>query len=176
MGALGDALALGEQGRFGRASTLGDLAGLVSGDQRTALGGVTEIGGARRSDLGAAGSLSLGSDEARNSYLAARGSEGVGRAQVGLGRAELNFDRERFYDPFARISAYNNALGIYSPYGTETTQGMDRRSMSPAQYSSPYGGALVGAAIGGQAGAAYQQRQGGGYTSADTAALMGTHF
>lgn len=159
-GLLQDALGLGEQGRFGKASTLGDLAGLVSGDQRSALGGVSDIAGSRRGDLGAAGSLSLGSDEARNSFLAARGSESVGHSQVGLGRAELAFDKEKFYDPFARISAYTSILGnTYGPYGTESTQGRDTRSTAPPAYSSPYGSVLTGAAIGGKVGGAYQSRR-----------------
>jgi hypothetical protein len=158
-GYLGDMLGLGEQGRFGKASTLGDLAGLVSGDQRSALGGVTDIGAARRGDLGAAGQLALGSDEARNSYLAARGSESVGRGNIGLGRAELAFDREKFYDPFARLSSYTSILGnLYGPYGSETTQGRDTRSSSPPAYASPAGAALTGAAIGGQMAGAYQSR------------------
>jgi len=167
-GYLGDMLGLGEQGRFGKASTLGDLAGLVSGDQRSALGGVTDIGAARRGDLGAAGQLALGSDEARNSYLAARGSEAVGRGNIGLGRAELAFDREKFYDPFARISAYEDILSSYAPYGSETTQGRDARSSSPPAYASPAGAALTGAAIGGQMAGAYQSRSRPVYSTGQT--------
>lgn len=179
-GFLQDALGLGEQSRFGRAGALGDLAGLVSTDQRAALGGVTDIGGARRSDLGAAGQLALGSDEARNSYLAARGSESIGRGNIGLGRAELNFDREKFYDPFARISAYTGILGdLYGPYGSETTQGRDTRSASPPAYASPAGAALTGAAIGGQVGGAYQSSRRSAPASGqtwNTGGVGGTYF
>jgi len=164
MGFLQDALQLGEQGRFGRAGALGDLAGIVSGDQRSSLAGVSDIGGARRGDLGAAGSLSLGSDEARNSFLAARGSESVGRANVSLGRAQLGFDRERFYDPLNRTATYTDIINsIYGGLGSETTSGRDTRSSSPPAFASPYGAGLTGAAIGGQIGAMYNDRRRAGY-------------
>jgi hypothetical protein len=155
-GMWGDALGLGQQGRTASAGALGDLAGLTSADQRAAFEGVNALGASRRGDLGAAGDLSLGSDVARNAFLAARGQESVGRAQVGLGRQQLAFDRERFYDPFARTSAYADIVNsLYGGFGSESTTGRDTRSQAPPAYSSPLGAALTGAAVGGQLAGAY---------------------
>lgn len=159
MGALGDMLGLGEQGRFGRAGALGDLAGLVSGDQRTALAGVTDIGAGRRGDLGAAGDLSLGSDVARNQFIGNANQLRAAQIAGGNQRAELAFERERFYDPFSRLSAYTDIMGsLYGGLGSETTAGRDMRSTSPPAFTSPIGAGLTGAAIGGQVGAAYKPR------------------
>lgn len=173
LGMWGDALGLGQQGRTASAGALGDLAGLTSADQRAALEGINALGGSRRADLGAAGELSLGSDAARNQFAAARGSERVGMAGVNLGSRELAFDRERFYDPFARISAYGDALNSFSgAYGSETTSGRDTRSTPPPAYSSPWGAALTGAAIGGQLGGSFQSaRRPTAGDAAQTAAL-----
>lgn len=159
MGMWGDALGLGQQGRTARAGALGDLASLTSGDQRSALASIPELTGSRRSDLAAAGDLSLGSDVARNQFVSSGNQLAAARAQVGLGRAELAFDRERFYDPFARISAYGDALNsFYGGYGSERTQGQDQRSQSPAPYSSPLGAGLTGAAVGGSLAGAFKRR------------------
>ncbi len=156
-GMWGDSIGLGQQGRTSAAGALGDLAGMTSADQQAALQGVNALGASRRGDLGTAGDLSLGADAGRNSYLAAQRQQQVGNAQVNLGRGQLNFDRERFYDPFARISAYGDALNsFYGGLGSEHTVGTDKRAMSPAAFSSPYGGALQGAALGGQTAGAFQ--------------------
>lgn len=166
LGMWGDAIRTGQQGRAGSASALGNLSGQYSADQQGALQGVNALGASRRADLTAAGDLSLGSDQARTSYgvgiAGANASRAVGMANVNLGQQELAFRRDQFNDPLSRISAFSNALnGLTGAYGTETTQGSDRRSMSPAPYQNPYGSALQGAAIGGQVASAYNNRGGG---------------
>lgn len=165
LGLWSEALGMGQQGRTATAGALGNLASLTSDDLNQAVAGVNALGGSRRGDLAAAGDLSLGSDVARNQYLAARGNERVGMAGVNLGSRELAFDRERFYDPFARISAYGDALNaFYGGYGSETTRGRDTRATSPPAYGNPWGAAASGAALGGQIGSSfggsYQQRGG----------------
>lgn len=160
LGMWGDAIRTGQQGRAGTASALGNLSGQYSADQQGALQGVNALGASRRADLTAAGDLSLGSDQARTSYgvgmAGANASRAVGMANVNLGQQELAFRRDQFNDPLSRISAFSNALnGLTGAYGTETTQGSDRRSQSPAPYQNPYGSALQGAAVGGQIASAY---------------------
>lgn len=166
LGMWGDAIRTGQQGRAGSASALGNLSGQYSADQQGALQGVNALGASRRADLTAAGDLSLGSDQTRTSYgvgmAGANASRAVGMANVNLGQQELAFRRDQFNDPLSRISAFSNALnGLTGAYGTETTQGSDRRSMSPAPYQNPYGSALQGAAVGGQVASAYNTRGGG---------------
>jgi len=160
MGLFQDALQLGEQSRFGRAGALGDLAALTSSDQRSALQGVNDLAGSRRADVGAAGELSLGSDQARNQFIASQNQLRAAQIAGGNQRADLAFERERFYDPFARIGAYTDITNsLYGGYGSEETHGRDTRSTPPPAYSSPLGAALQAGAIGAQAGAAYQPRK-----------------
>lgn len=158
MGMWGDSIGMGQQGRTASAGALGDLAGMTSADQQAALQGVNALGASRRGDLGAAGDLSLGADSNRNNYTAAQRQQQAANASVNLGRQQLGFDRERFYDPFARISAYGNALNtFYGGYGSETTQGMDRRSQGTQLAPSVAGAGLQGAAAGAQIGMMFNQ-------------------
>jgi hypothetical protein len=156
LGMWGDALGMGQQGRSGRAAALGDLAGLTSEDQRFAFSGVNDLAGSRRGDIGVAGDISLGADSNRNAFRASENSLAGVRAGVNLGRAQLGFDKERFYDPLSRTGAYADVLnGLYGGYGSERTVGQDTRASGGAGYSSPYGAAMTGAALGGQIGSQY---------------------
>jgi hypothetical protein len=160
LGMWGNAIQTGQQGRAGTASALGNLSGQYSADQQASLSGVNALGASRRSDLTAAGDLSLGSDQARTSYgvgmAGANASRAVGLANVNLGQNQLNFAQNQFYDPLTRLGAYGNVLnGLTGAYGTETTQGQDQRSMAPPAYANPYGAALSGAAAGGAIASAY---------------------
>jgi hypothetical protein len=104
-----------------------------------------------------AGGLSLGSDQARNTW---QGNENqlrgtlagasVGRANVNLGRQQLAFDRERWsHDvPLTDIARYQGIVSAaYDPFSSQRDLGYDRRSQSPT-YVSPAGQALSGAAAG----------------------------
>jgi hypothetical protein len=156
MGMWGDALGMGQQGRSGRAAALGDLAGLTSEDQRFAFSGVNDLGGSRRGDVGVAGDISLGADSNRNAFRASENNLAGVRAGVNLGRAELGFDKERFYDPLSRTGAYADVLnGLFGGYGSERTVGQDQRAAGGGGYSSPWGAAMTGAALGGQIGSQY---------------------
>ena len=156
LGMWGDALGMGQQGRSGRAAALGDLAGLASEDQRAAFGGVNDLGESHRGDIGVAGDISLGADSNRNAFRASENNLAGVRAGVNLGRAELGFDKERFYDPLSRTGAYADVLnGLFGGYGSERTVGQDTRSAGGAGYSSPWGAAMTGAALGGQLGSQY---------------------
>lgn len=156
LGMWGEALGMGQQGRSGRAAALGDLAGLTSEDQRFAFSGVNDLAGSRRADLGAAGELSLGADANRNAFRASENQLAGVRAGVNLGRAELGFAQEQFYDPLGRTAKFADIInGFYGGYGSETTVGQDQRGAGGAGYSSPWGAAMTGAALGGQVGSAY---------------------
>jgi hypothetical protein len=156
LGMWGDALGMGQQGRSGRAAALGDLAGLTSEDQRFAFSGVNDLAGSRRGDIGVAGDISLGADSNRNAFRASENNLAGVRAGVNLGRAQLGFDKERFYDPLSRTGAYADVLnGLYGGYGSERTVGQDQRAAGGGGYSSPWGAAMTGAALGGQIGSQY---------------------
>lgn len=156
LGALGSALSLGEEGRYGTAQGLGNLASLFSSDQKTALGGINDLAASRRGDLSAAGQLSLGSDQTQNSLKSAAMSANASRANV---NSQIAWQQQQFYDPFTRLSDYTSILGgLYGGYGSETQQGTDTRAGGGAGYTSPFGAALSGAAIGGQLAGAYRQQ------------------
>jgi hypothetical protein len=157
LGALGSALQLGEEGRYGTATNLGSLANLFSGDQKTALGGINDLAASRRGDLSAAGQLALGSDQTQNSRAAAAMSANASRANT---NAQIAWQQQQFYDPFTRLQDYTQILGnLYGGYGSQTEQGTDTRAGGGAGYVSPFGSALQGAAIGGQLGSAFNNRQ-----------------
>lgn len=163
LGALGDALKLGEEGRYGTATNLGSLANLFSGDQKTALGGISDLAASRRGDLSAAGQLSLGSDQTQNSLRAAGIAANTSRS---IANNALNWQKQQFYDPLSRIGQFNDILnGDFGAYGTEHTQGTDTRAAGGGGAVSPFSAALGGAAIGGQIGSMYnrQQQPQGGY-------------
>jgi len=162
LGALGNALQLGEEGRFGTAQGLGNLASLFSSDQKAALGGINDLAASRRGDLSAAGALSLGSDQAQNQLREAGISANASRANV---NAQLGWQRQQFYDPLSRLGQFNDIMnGAFGNSGSVHTEGLDTRAGGGAGYVSPFAGALGGAAIGGQIGSLYnnRQQQGGG--------------
>lgn len=170
LGMWGDALKTGQSGRAGTASALGNLSSLYSNDQQHALAGVNDLGTSRRSDVTAAGQLSLGSDQSRNTFIGNADQLRAAQISGGNQRAALKFQEQQFYDPLTRLSAYSNVLGgLYGGQGSETTKGTDTRSQSPPAYVNPYGAALTGAAVGGQIGTAYQNPYGssGTYNSRD---------
>lgn len=153
LGALGSSLQLGEEGRYGASQQLGNLAGLFSSDQKAALGGINDLAASRRGDLSAAGQLALGSDQTQNSRASAAMAANASRANT---NAQIQWQQQQFYDPFTRLSDYTSILGgLYGGYGTETQQGVNQGAAAP--YSSPWGSALQGAAIGGQLAGAYRQ-------------------
>lgn len=155
LGALGNALSLGEEGRYGTAQGLGNLASLFSSDQKAALGGINDLAASRRGDLSAAGQLSLGSDQTQNSLKSAAMSANASRANV---NSQIAWQQQQFYDPFTRLGDYTSILGgLYGGYGSQTEQGTDTRAGGGAGYTSPFGAALSGAAIGGQLGGLYHQ-------------------
>lgn len=157
LGALGSALQLGEEGRYGTAQGLGNLASLFSGDQKSALGGINDLAASRRGDLSAAGQLALGSDQTQNARAAAAMSANASRYNT---NAQIGWQKEQFYDPFTRLGDYTQILGgLYGGYGSQTEQGTDTRAGGGAAYVSPFGSALQGAAIGGQLGSAFNNRQ-----------------
>lgn len=161
LGALGSALQLGEEGRFGTAQGLGNLASLFSSDQKAALGGINDLAASRRGDLSAAGALSLGSDQAQNSLREAGISANASRANV---NAQLGWQRQQFYDPLSRLGQFNDIMnGAFGNSGSVHTEGTDTRAGGGAGYVSPFAGALGGAAIGGQLGSTInKQKQSGG--------------
>lgn len=157
LGALGNALSLGEEGRFGTAQGLGNLASLFSSDQKAALGGINDLAASRRGDLSAAGQLALGSDTSQNNLKSSAMSANASRANV---NAQLAWQQQQFYDPLSRLGQFNDIMnGAFGNSGTVTTQGTDTRNSGGAAYSSPFGAALGGAAIGGQLGSLYNNRQ-----------------
>lgn len=157
LGMWGDALKTGQTGRAGTASALGNLSSLYSNDQQAAAAGINTLGTSRRNDVEAAGQLSLGSDQARNTYIGNADQLRAAQISGGNQRAALQFQQQQFYDPLTRLAAYSNVLGgLYGGQGSETTKGTDTRSQSPPAYINPYGAALTGAAVGGQIGTAYQ--------------------
>lgn len=153
LGALGNALQLGEEGRYGTATNLGSLANLFSSDQKTALGGINDLAASRRNDLSAAGQLALGSDSSQNNLRSSAMSANASRANV---NAQLAWQQQQFYDPLSRLGQFNDIMnGAFGNSGSVTTQGTDTRNSGGAAYSSPFGAALGGAAIGGQLGSMY---------------------
>lgn len=157
LGALGNALQLGEEGRFGTAQGLGNLASLFSSDQKAALGGINDLAASRRGDLSAAGALSLGSDQAQNQLREAGISANASRANV---NAQLGWAKQQFYDPLSRLGQFNDIMnGAFGNTGSVHTEGTDTRAGGGAGYVSPFGAALGGAAIGGQYGAMFNNRQ-----------------
>lgn len=157
LGALGNALSLGEEGRFGTAQGLGNLASLFSSDQKAALGGINDLAASRRGDLSAAGQLSLGSDSSQNNL---RSSSMAANASRYATSAPLAWQQQQFYDPLSRLGQFNDIMnGAFGNSGTVTTQGTDTRNSGGAAYSSPFGAALGGAAIGGQLGAMYNNNR-----------------
>lgn len=170
LGDWGNALQTGASERTATASNLGNLSGQFSNDQQAANAGIQALGTSRRNDVEAAGQLSLGSDQARNTYIGNADQLRAAQISGGNQRAALNFQEQQFYDPLTRLSAYSNVLGgLYGGQGSETTKGTDTRSQSPPAYVNPYGAALTGAAVGGQIGTAYQNSYGtsGTYNSRD---------
>lgn len=160
-GQLGNSVGMAQQGLQGTASDLGNLSSGFSSDQQNAAAGVNALAGSRRSDLAAAGDLSLGSDNARNSYISSQNQLKASLAntnmQRGVANAQLGWQQQQFYDPLNRTLAYGNALGLfYGGLGSETTQGLDRRSQSPAPFTNAAGAGLQGAALGAQVGSLYQ--------------------
>lgn len=160
-GQLGNSVGMAQQGLQGTASDLGNLSSGYSSDQQNAAAGVNALAGSQRSDLAAAGDLSLGSDRARNDYISSQNSLRASLAntnmQRGVANAQLGWQQQQFYDPLNRTLAYGNALGLfYGGLGSETTQGLDRRSQSPAPFTNAAGAGLQGAALGAQVGSLYQ--------------------
>lgn len=160
-GQLGNSVGMAQQGLQGTASDLGNLSSGFSSDQQNAAAGVNALAGSQRSDLVAAGDLSLGSDNARNSYISSQNQLKASLAntnmQRGVANAQLGWQQQQFYDPLNRTLAYGNALGLfYGGLGSETTQGLDRRSQSPAPFTNAAGAGLQGAALGAQVGSLYQ--------------------
>lgn len=160
-GMWGDALGLSQQGRAASAGALGDLAAGLSTDQRYALGGINDLAAGRRGDLGVAGDLSLGADSNRTSYTAAQRQQQASNAATRVGANSLAFDRERFYDPLNRLGQYSDLMNaFYGGLGSERTVGTDTRSGGAiAPYSSPWGAAASGAALGLSVGQQYGQRK-----------------
>lgn len=127
-----------------RTSGMGSLADMFSQDQRHALSGVPDITGLGMRDWGAAGQFSLGADNARNDFTSSQNSRAVGMAGVGLGRQQLAFDRERFYDPLARLGQYTDIVnGASGAYGTRTETGTDTRAQSPTYVPNEWGQAAA---------------------------------
>ncbi|HEY3491999.1 MAG TPA: hypothetical protein VGK43_03545, partial [Solirubrobacterales bacterium] len=127
---------------------------------KAALAGVNDITAGRRGDLGLAGELSLGADSNRNDFRASENSLAGVRAGVNLGNRQLAFDREQFYDPFSRLGKFADIQNsLFGGLGSETTTGRDTRASGGASYSSPWGAAMTGAALGGQIGSAYGNRR-----------------
>lgn len=157
MEALGNAIGMGQNMQQFRASGMGSLAEGFSGDQRNALNASPDIATMGQSGWLNAGGLSLGSDQARNTWqgnanqlAAARASASVGRANVNLGQQQLAFDRERWgHDvPLRDIAAYQSIIsGAYDPFSSQRDLGYDRRNSSPS-YTNPAAAAISGGAAG----------------------------
>ena len=176
LGALGSALQLGEEGRYGASQQLGNLVGLFSSDQKAALGGINDLAASRRGDLSAAGQLALGSDQTQNSLRAAGIAANTSRS---IANNALNWQKQQFYDPLSRIGQFNDILnGDFGAYGSEHTYGTDTRAGGGAAAVSPFSAALGGAAIGGQIGSMYNNRQQqpqGGYDVTGGGFVTGPH-
>lgn len=157
MEALSNAVGMGLNTNQFRASGMGSLAEGFSADQRNALNASPDVATMGQSGWLNAGGLSLGSDQARNTWqgnanqlAAARASAGVGRANVNLGQQQLAFDRERWgHDvPLTDLARYQSIVSAaYDPFSTQHDLGYDRRGSSPS-YVNPAGQALAGAAAG----------------------------
>jgi hypothetical protein len=175
LNALGNAVGMGvQQGQF-RTSGMGSLAEGFSADLRAAAGDAGTTNALGQQGYLSAGGLSLGSDQARNSYISAQNQLRAAQISGGNQRAALNFDIYRYNReaPMSDLARYSDIINsMYGGYGagSQTTQGWDLRNQSPA-YVSPGGQAIAGGVAGYQLGnQIYNTYQGGG-----GGAPMGTH-
>ncbi len=150
MEALGNAIGMGQNMQQFRASGMGSLAEGFSGDQRNALNAAPDIATMGQSGWLNAGGLSLGSDQARNSWQGSQNQLAASRANVGLGRDQLAFDRQRWeHDvPLTDIARYQSIVSAaYDPFSSQRDYGYDRRA-GQAPYQNVAGQTLAGAAAG----------------------------
>jgi hypothetical protein len=150
MEALGNAIGMGQNMQQFRASGMGSLAEGFSNDQRNALNASPDIATMGQSGWLNAGGLSLGSDQARNSWQGSQNQLAASRANVGLGRDQLAFDRERWaHDvPLTDIARYQSIISAaYDPFSSQRDFGYDRRA-GQAPYQNVAGQTLAGAAAG----------------------------
>lgn len=154
LGALGNAVGMGvQQGQF-RSSGMGTLADGFSADQRAAAGDAGTTAGLGQAGYLAAGGLSLGGDQARNTYIGNANQLRAAQIAGGNARAALQF-QEYTYNreaPLADTARYADILNAaYGNYGSQTTQGFDGRSQTPS-YVNPTSQAIAGGVAGYQLG------------------------
>ncbi len=159
--ALGSAVGMGQrQGEF-KTSAMGSLADLYSQDQRFSLGATPDITGLGMRDWTAAGQLSLGSDQNRNSFDIGKRNADAARAGVNATNQRLAFDRERYQHdvPFMDLSRYMDIINSSDRGGSSRTYGQ-----TPSGLGSINSGmaAVGGAAAGWSLGNSFQQTYGGG--------------
>lgn len=167
LGALGNAVGMSVQQQEAQASGMGALAEGFSADQRNALGQAGEVNGLGQQGYLAAGGLSLGSDQARNTYIGNQNQLRAAQIAGGNARAALNFDIYRYNReaPMSDLARYTDIInGTYGSPGSysQTTQGWDLRNTS-TPYVSPAGQAIAGGVAGYQLGnQIYQSYHNGG--------------
>lgn len=150
MESLGNAIGMGQNMQQFRVSGMGSLSEGFSGDQRNALNAAPDIATLGQSGWLNAGGLSLGSDQARNSWQGSQNQLAASRANSRLGQDQLAFDRERWaHDvPLTDIARYQSIVSAaYDPFSSQRDFGYDRRA-GQAPYQNVAGQTLAGAAAG----------------------------
>lgn len=159
--ALQNAVGMGQRQNEFRSSAMGSLADLFGQDQRFALGATPDITGLGMRDWTAAGQLSLGSDQNRNSFDIGKRNADAARAGVNATNQRLAFDQQRYQHdvPFMDLSRYMDIVNASDRGGTSRTFGQ-----TPSGLGSINSGAAAvgGAAAGWSLGNAYQQTYGSG--------------
>lgn len=154
--ALQNAVGMGQRQNEFRTSAMGSLADLYSQDQRFALGATPDITGLGMRDWTAAGQLSLGADQNRNSYTVGKLNADAARAGVNATNQRLAFDKERYQHdvPFMDLSRYMDIINASDRGGTSRTFGQTPSGVGAINSGMA---ALGGASAGYNLGNSFQQ-------------------
>lgn len=146
MGALGDAIGMQMQGRQFGAQGMTGLSGLYSGDTQQALGMTGELSNLNTAAWGSLGNIGVGRDQVNASI---KNANTAANAQRGIANQQIGWEKERFYDPLARLGSYADLVNANSAaYGSQLTAGTDKRNAVSPGYVSPYGQAIAGGMAG----------------------------
>jgi hypothetical protein len=147
---------IGQQGQMQESgfTGMGNQANAYGGEQLGALGETPAISNMDIAGLQAAGQLSLGSDQARNSYIQSQLQNRAAMAGISLGRSQLGFAQQQYWNPLNQMGLASNVLeGLTNPFSSTNQQGYNYGgSQPPNPLQQGIAGALAGAGMGGQNG------------------------